>query len=265
MSFTHLALPDRSVKPRTGGFTMAIDNGVPFNYFCDLIGSAAEHVDFVKFGWGTSVVTSNLDKKISFLKSEGVDFYLGGTLFEKYVIQDRFRQYFELLRDYECTYVEVSNGTIDLEDARKSEYVAALSDEFKVISEVGSKDNVRSENMAPNRWIEYIRDDLAAGAVLVTLETRESGHGGICRPNGELRYGLLEEILTSGIDPNVLLFEAPSMELQSYFVRRIGTDVNLGNIAPTDLIGVETIRLGLRSETLLQFEPVGATAQREKL
>jgi phosphosulfolactate synthase len=116
--------------------------------------------------------------------------------------------------------------------------------------------------MAPNRWIKYIRDDLAAGAVLVTLETRESGHGGICRPNGELRYGLLEEILTSGIDPNSLLFEAPSMELQSYFVRRLGTDVNLGNIAPSDLIGLETIRLGLRSETLLQFEPPGATAQR---
>jgi phosphosulfolactate synthase len=241
---------------------MAIDNGIPLNYFCDLVDSAAEHLDFVKFGWGTSVVSSSVEKKIAFLRNHDVDFYLGGTLFEKYVIQNGFRKYFELLRDYECQYVEVSNGTIDLEDARKSEYVAALSAEFKVISEVGSKDNVRSENMAPNRWIEYIRDDLAAGAVLVTLETRESGHGGICRPNGELRYGLLEEILTSGIDPNTLLFEAPSMDLQSYFVRRIGSDVNLGNIAPADLIGLETIRLGLRSETLLQFEPVGASAHR---
>ncbi len=244
---------------------MAIDNGVPLNYFCDLIDSGAEHLDFVKFGWGTSVVTPNVEKKIAFLRNANVDFYFGGTLFEKYVIQDRFRQYFELLRDYECQYVEVSNGTIDLEDARKSEYVAALSVEFQVISEVGSKDNVRSENMAPNRWIKYIRDDIDAGAVLVTLETRESGHGGICRPNGELRYGLLEEILTSGIDSNALLFEAPSMDLQSYFVRRIGTDVNLGNIAPADLIGLETIRLGLRSETLLQFEPPGVSANRATL
>lgn len=241
---------------------MAIDNGIPLNYFCDLIESGADHLDFVKFGWGTSVVTPNVEKKVAFLRSAGVDFYFGGTLFEKYVIQDRFLQYFELLRDYECQYVEVSNGTIDLEDAHKSEYVAALSAEFKVISEVGSKDNVRSENMAPNRWIEYIRDDLAAGAVLVTLETRESGHGGICRPNGELRFGLMEEILTSGIDHESLLFEAPSMDLQSYFVRRIGTDVNLGNIAPADVIGLETIRLGLRSETLLQFEPEGVTANR---
>jgi phosphosulfolactate synthase len=244
---------------------MAIDNGVPLNYFCDIIESAADYVDFVKFGWGTSVVTPNVQKKIAFLRCAGVDFYLGGTLFEKYVIQNRFQQYFELLRDYECQYVEVSNGTIDLEDARKSEYVAALSSEFKVISEVGSKDNVRSENMAPNRWIDYIRDDLAAGAVLVTLETRESGRGGICRPNGELRYGLMEEILTSGIDPNALLFEAPSMELQSYFVHRIGSDVNLGNIAPPDLIGLETIRLGLRSDTLLHFEPAGASAHRDEL
>jgi phosphosulfolactate synthase len=241
---------------------MAIDNGIPLNYFCDLIENASEHVDFVKFGWGTSVVTANIEKKIAFLRGAGVDFYLGGTLFEKYIIQNRFRQFIELLRDLECQYVEVSNGTIDLDDARKSEYVAALSAEFKVISEVGSKDNERSENMAPSRWIHYIRDDLAAGAVLVTLETRESGRGGICRPNGELRYGLLEDILTSGVDPNALLFEAPSMDLQSYFVHRIGTDVNLGNIAPPDLIGLETIRLGLRSDTLLHFEPVGASANR---
>jgi phosphosulfolactate synthase len=244
---------------------MVIDNGLPFNLFCDYIGSAADHVDFVKFGWGTSVVTPNVEKKISFLQSEGVHFYLGGTLFEKYVLQNRFQQYRELLIDMGCEYVEVSNGTIDLADARKSEYVAALSAEFKVISEVGSKDNERSENMAPNRWINYIRDDLDAGAVLVTLETRESGHGGICRSNGELRYGLVEEILTSGIDPNALLFEAPSMPLQSYFVKRIGADVNLGNIAAADLIGLETIRLGLRSETLLHFEPAGTTSVRAGL
>jgi phosphosulfolactate synthase len=137
--------------------------------------------------------------------------------------------------------------------------------DFKVISEVGSKDRVHSENMAPNKWIDYINDDVSAGAVLVTLETRESGHGGICRADGELRYGLIEEILTCGIDSNVLLFEAPNMELQSYFVHRLGPDVNLGNIAPSDIVGLETIRLGLRSETLMTFEPEGATSVREGL
>jgi len=151
--------------------------------------------------------------------------------------------------------VEVSNGTIDLADDEKSKYVTELSNDFIVISEVGSKMQMRSENMAPNKWIEYINDDITAGASLVTLETRESGHGGICRPNGELRFGLVEEILTSGIRTDSLLFEAPSMELQSFFVRRVGPNVNLGNIAATDVVGLETIRLGLRSETLQEFEP----------
>ena len=244
---------------------MSIDKGLPYNYFADIVESTSDHLDFVKFGWGTSVVTRDMHKKIALLQSEGVAFYMGGTLFEKYIIQNRFNQFRELLRDYGAEYVEVSNGTIDLSDARKSEYVAELAKDFNVISEVGSKDNVRSENMAPSRWINYITDDIDAGAQLVTLETRESGHGGICRPNGELRYGLVEDILDSPIDVNKLLFEAPSMELQSFFVRRVGTDVNLGNIAPAEIIGLETIRLGLRSETLLDFEPVGVSSQRDSL
>lgn len=244
---------------------MVIDKGLPHRYFADLVQSASDYVDFIKFGWGTSVVALDMDKKIKVLRDENVNFYLGGTLFEKYIVQNRFEQFRELCQNYGCEYVEVSNGTIDLSDAKKSEYVAELSKDFKVISEVGSKDRVHSENMAPNKWIDYIKDDVEAGAVLVTLETRESGHGGICRADGELRYGLIEEILTCGIDSNALLFEAPSMELQSYFVRRVGTDVNLGNIAPSDIVALETIRLGLRSETLMDFEPEGATSMRDGL
>ena len=130
----------------------------------------------------------------------------------------------------------------------------SLAGEFRVVAEVGFKDNVQSENFPPKRWVEAIRRDLEAGAYLVTLETRESGKGGICRPNGELRYGLIEEILDSGIDANQLMFEAPTNELQGYFVKRIGTNVNLGNIATDAIVSCETIRLGLRSETLLEFE-----------
>jgi phosphosulfolactate synthase len=244
---------------------MVIDKGLPHRYFADLVQSGSDYVDFIKFGWGTSVVALDMKEKIKVLQDENVNFYLGGTLFEKYIVQNRFDQFRELCQNYGCEYVEVSNGTIDLSDARKSEYVAELSKDFKVISEVGSKDRVHSENMAPNKWIDYIKDDVDAGAILVTLETRESGHGGICRADGELRYGLIEEILTCGIDSNILLFEAPSMELQSYFVRRVGTDVNLGNIAPSDIVALETIRLGLRSETLMDFEPDGATSMRDEL
>jgi phosphosulfolactate synthase len=244
---------------------MAIDGGIPIDYFCDLVGSASEYLDFVKFGWGTSVVAGNMEKKISFLQSEGVSFYLGGTLFEKYILQNRFSQFCELAHDYGCEYVEVSNGTIDLDDERKAEYVAALSAEFNVISEVGFKDSARSDQMGSQLWIDSIQRDIAAGAVLVTIETRESGRGGICSADGQLRLDLLEAILASAIDPNSLLFEAPSTELQNFFVHRVGTHVNLGNIAPTDLIGLETIRLGLRSETLLDFEPTGITSQRAEL
>jgi len=243
------------MKPRTVGLTMVIDTGVPLSHFSDVVESHADHIDFVKFGWGTSVVTTNFHKKLDVVKAANVDFYLGGTLFEKYVLQERFDEFRSLCQAYGCTYVEVSNGTIDITNDDKADYVKQLSDDFRVISEVGSKNQVKSDTMAPNKWINHIQADIDAGAVLVTLETRESGRGGICRSNGELRYGLIEEILSSKIDHERLLFEAPSTDLQSYFVRRLGPDVNLGNISVTEIIPLETIRLGLRSETLLDFEP----------
>ena len=254
----YLDLPNRAEKPRRVGLTMAIDKGSPLHYFADLIESGGDYVDFVKFGWGTSVVDKFLREKIDILRAASVDFYFGGTLFEKYVLQNRFNEFRDLCWYYDCQYLEVSNGTINLSDARKSQYVAELAKDFKVISEVGSKDQMKSENMAPNKWIGYISDDVDAGATLVTLETREGGQSGMCRPNGDLRIGLVEEIITSGLDVDRLLFEAPSTELQNYFVKRVGPNVNLGNVAPADLVGLETIRLGLRSETLLEFEPLGA-------
>ncbi|MGA2123040.1 MAG: phosphosulfolactate synthase [Acidimicrobiales bacterium] len=255
MAFVTLTLPQRSSKPRTGGLTMIIDKGLPTRQFEDLIDSHSVHIDFVKFGWGTSVVTTNFRAKLDILRNAQVDYYLGGTLFEKYVQQHRFEEFRDLCVGYGCSFVEVSNGTIDMTNDDKADYVKRLSDDFFVVSEVGSKDQEASDLMAPNKWVSYINADIEAGAVLVTLETREGGKGGICRSNGELRYGLIEEILSSKIDYAKLLFEAPSTELQTYFVRRIGPDVNLGNIAITDVIPLETIRLGLRSETLLDFEP----------
>jgi phosphosulfolactate synthase len=234
---------------------MTIDNGVPLAFFADVIESHGEHIDFVKFGWGTSVVTKNFATKLDIVKAAGIDFYLGGTLFEKYVLQNRFDEFRSLCHANGARYVEVSNGTIDITNDDKAEYVKRLSDDFKVISEVGSKDQATSDTMAPNKWIKDIQADVDAGAILVTLETREGGKGGICRSNGELRYGLIEEILSSKIEHAKLLFEAPSTELQTYFVKRVGSDANLGNIAVSDIIPLETIRLGLRSETLRDFEP----------
>ncbi|MGA7835085.1 MAG: phosphosulfolactate synthase [Acidimicrobiales bacterium] len=249
-----LVLPPRTSKPRSVGLTMVIDKGTPLGHFVDFAESFGDLFDFVKFGWGTSVVTKNFETKLDVLREANVDFYLGGSLFEKYVIQDRFDEFRSLCETYECRYVEVSNGTIDITNDQKADYVKQLSEDFLVISEVGSKDQSTSDLMSPVKWISYIQADLDAGAFLVTLETREGGRGGICRSNGELRYGLIEEILGSKIDHDRLLFEAPSTDLQTYFVGRVGTNVNLGNIAVSDIVPLETIRLGLRSETLLVFE-----------
>jgi phosphosulfolactate synthase len=249
-----LQLPDRAAKPRSTGITMVVDGGLPTRYFRDVVESGAEFLDFVKFGWGTALVTNDLSEKIAVLQNVGVDFYFGGTLFEKFVLQNRLDDFRDLCQNFSCRFVEVSNGTIDLTNPEKAGYIRKLSDEFQVISEVGFKDAERSENLPPSRWIECIHEDLDAGAHLVTLEARESGRSGICRPNGELRFGLIEELLTSGINQEILLFEAPSSELQTYFVKRIGANVNLGNVAATAVLGLETIRLGLRADTLCCFE-----------
>ena len=255
---TALQLPKRAAKPRSTGITMVVDGGLPTNYFRDVVESGAEFLDFVKFGWGTALVTKDLSEKIAVLQNIGVNFYFGGTLFEKFVLQDRLDDFRELCQNFSCQFVEVSNGTIDLTNPEKAGYIRKLAEDFSVISEVGFKESERSETLPPSQWIECIHEDLDAGAFLVTLEARESGRSGICRPNGELRFGLIGELLSSGINSEILLFEAPSTELQNYFVKRIGPDVNLGNVAATAVIGLETIRLGLRADTLTTFE--GGTA-----
>jgi phosphosulfolactate synthase len=251
---TPLLLPQRPAKPRTSGITMMVDGGLPTRYFRDVVESAAEYLDFVKFGWGTALVTKDLREKIAVLDDVGVNYYFGGTLLEKFLLQDRFDDFRELCQTFSCRYVEVSNGTIELSNTEKAGFIRKLCGEFQVISEVGFKDSGRSENLPPSLWIDYVDEDLDAGATLVTLEARESGRSGICRPNGELRFGLIEELLASGLRAEQLLFEAPSGELQNYFVTRVGPNVNLGNVAATALLGLETIRLGLRADTLTCFE-----------
>ena len=254
MNATTLRLPERAAKPRSTGITMVVDGGLPTQYFGDVVHSSAEYLDYVKFGWGTALVTNDLLEKIDILQHAGVDFYFGGTLFEKYVLQDRIDDFRDLCHRYSCHYVEVSNGTIDLTNTEKAGYIRKLSGEFEVISEVGFKDVERSENLPPSQWIECIHEDLDAGAFLVTLESRESGRSGICRSNGELRLGLIEELLSCGLGQETMLFEAPTAELQTVFVKRVGPDVNLGNVAATAVLGLETIRLGLRADTLTSFE-----------
>ena len=256
MNPTTLTLPRRSGKPREVGLTMVVDGGVPVGALRDITASAGEYLDFVKFGWGTAVVTRELGEKIELLEANDVDFYFGGTLFEKYVLQRRFDDFRKLCHEWGCTFVEVSNGTIELSNLEKTGYVRKLADEFTVISEVGFKDADRSDRLSPRRWIEFVEDDLAAGAQLVTLEARESGSSGICHADGQLRVGLIEEVVCE-LPVGRLLFEAPTTALQAHMVRRVGPDVNLGNVAPNGLLALETLRLGLRADTLTEFEGPG--------
>jgi phosphosulfolactate synthase (CoM biosynthesis protein A)/acyl-coenzyme A synthetase/AMP-(fatty) acid ligase len=256
-----LDLPPRQSKPRQAGLTMVIDSGQPHGYFADAIETSSAYVDLVKFGWGTALVTRDLERKLEVLNRNGIGYYFGGTLFEKFAMQDRFPSFLTLCRLCDCTYVEVSNGTVGMSEEVKARYISQCADAgFTVISEVGFKDPGRSEELTATDWVEAIRADRAAGASLVITESRESGRSGICRADGTPRDDVVDAILDGGIDVTKLMFEAATKDLQTQFIGRVGSDVNLGNIALDAVIGLETLRLGLRSDTLFQFEEVKSLA-----
>ncbi|MGH2718935.1 MAG: phosphosulfolactate synthase [Actinomycetota bacterium] len=252
---TRLQLPERPAKPRAQGLTAVIDNGMPAGLFRDYAEANGELIDFVKFGWGTPVVTPQLGDKLAVLAQLDIPFFFGGTLFEKYLSQGAFDDFRAFCHGHGCRYVEVSNGTIDLPNDEKARYVEKLAADFQVMSEVGMKDAARSEAMGPEDWVRAIRQDFDAGAAFVVAEARESGRSGICHPDGGIRQELVEAILQAGIEGERMVFEAPTKDLQTWFIRRLGTNVNLANIALGDVIALETLRLGLRSDTLLAWDP----------
>jgi phosphosulfolactate synthase len=232
--------------------TMMIDPGLPTGAFTDVIASHGEFVDIVKFGWGTALVTKDIDRKIAVLREHGVDFYFGGTLFEYYLWTGRLDEYLAMMRHYGATHVEVSNGTIPLDQHGKAQYVRQLSGEMTVLSEVGYKDADRSALLTPADWVSALQEDLDAGATTVITEARESGRSGIANADGQMRDDVLLAVLDA-IDSRKVMFEAPTKDLQVALVRTVGPQVNLGNVAAADIIGVETLRRGLRGDTLLQL------------
>ena len=254
MTTIELDLPTRAGKPRHSGLTMMIDNGLPTSYFRDVVTSGADYIDIVKFGWGTALVTSDLGRKIECLHAHDIRFCFGGTLFEKFVHQDRFESFLALCRYWHSDLVEISNGTIAMSNSEKASYVRKCADAFVVASEVGFKDAGRSETLSPDAWVDSIGEDLDAGASLVITEARESGRSGICRADGTLRQPVLDRIMDAGFGSDRLLFEAPTKELQARFITMLGPDVNLGNVAPSDVLGLETLRLGLRADTFFAVE-----------
>jgi phosphosulfolactate synthase len=252
-----LDLPERSRKPREHGLTHVLDKGLSVAEVDGLVEVAGEFVDIVKLGWGTALATANLRPKLERYAAHGIPVVLGGTLTELAIQRDRVDGLVEWLRELGLKHVEVSDGTVSVEPERKRELISQLADEFTVFSEVGSKD--AEQIMAPYRWVEQIQAELQAGAWKVIAEAREAGNAGIYRPDGEVRMGLIDEI-AHAVDPRSLVFEAPRKDQQVWFLRRFGADCNLGNIAPGDVLALETLRLGLRSETVHGFGDIPGDA-----
>ena len=241
-------LPARPPKPRDRGLTFAIDRGMSLAEVDALMEVAGDAVDLVKLGWGTALVTGNLEPKLARLREHGVPACVGGTITELAIRDGRVDELADWLRRLEIDVVEVSDGTIDISTEDKCALIRRLAGEgFTVVSEVGSKDD--TEIMAPYRWVEQIEAELEAGSWKVICEARESGTAGIARPDGELRQGLIDEI-AHAVDPAQVIFEAPQKDQQVVLIRRFGADVNLGNIPPADVLALETMRLGLRSDTM---------------
>jgi phosphosulfolactate synthase len=242
-----LGLPMRPAKPRERGLTHVMDKGLTLVEAEGLLETAGEFVDIVKLGWGTSYVTANLAEKIRLYQSHAVPVMCGGTLLEAAIARGRVDEFKRWTAGYGFTHVEVSDGTIQIERESKLELISALAEEYVVLSEVGSKD---AECVyAPYQWVAWIKEELAAGATKVITESREAGNAGIFRGSGEVRSGLVDEIVHE-IPLDSLLFEAPQKDQQAWFIRHLGADVNLGNIPPDEVIPLETLRLGLRSDTM---------------
>lgn len=250
MNFKLTQMPERLQKPRQNGITMVMDKGLSIDEAKNFLSVAHPHVDIVKLGFGTSFVTPNLREKIQVYQSYGLPVYFGGTLFEAFLIRGQFDDYVAVCKDYGISYMEVSDGSITIPHTEKCGYIEKLTKYGTVLSEVGSKD--AAHIIPPYKWIELMSAELGAGASYVIAEAREAGNVGIYRGSGEVREGLVQEILTQ-IPAEKILWEAPQKAQQLYFIELIGCNVNLGNIAPTEVIAMEAMRVGLRGDTFHLF------------
>ena len=246
MNFNLSQIPERNTKPRDHGITMVMDKGLSIQETKNFLSVAHPHIDIVKFGFGTAFVTPDLREKIEVYQAADIPVYFGGTLFEAFLIRNQFQDYINICKDYKIDYVEVSDGSIDIPHAEKCGYIEKLTKLGTVLSEVGSKD--AAHIIPPYKWIELMKAELEAGSTYVIAEAREAGNVGIYRGTGEVREGLVQEILTQ-IPEEKIIWEAPQKAQQLYFLELIGCNVNLGNIAPSEVIPLEAMRIGLRGDT----------------
>lgn len=252
MNFNLTYIPERTAKPRKSGVTMVMDKGLSLREAEDFIEVSGHLADVVKLGFGTSFVTPNLEKKIELYKKAGIRPYFGGTLFEAFFARGLFEDYVKLINKYDLDLVEVSDGSIIIDHNEKCELISRLAKDRTVLSEVGSKDS--GIIVSPAKWIKMMSTELEAGSWKVIAEGRESGNVGVFRPNGTAHTMLINRIIAK-VAPEDILWEAPQKRQQAWFVKLFGHNVNLGNIAPNEVIPLETLRIGLRGDTFFDFMP----------
>ncbi len=246
MNFNLSQIPERNTKPRTHGITMVMDKGLSIEEARNFISVAHPHIDIVKLGFGTAYVTPNLKEKLAVYRQHDIPVYFGGTLFEAFLIRNQFDDYISICKEFGVSFMEVSDGSVTIPHAEKCGYIEKLTKHGTVLSEVGSKD--AAHIIPPYKWIELMKAELEAGSTYVIAEAREAGNVGIYRGSGEVREGLVQEILTQ-IPEDKIIWEAPQKAQQLYFLELIGCNVNLGNIAPSEMIALEAMRIGLRGDT----------------
>ena len=243
-------IPKRPEKPRLNGLTMIMDKGLSLNEAENMVVLKSDLTDIVKLGFGTSLLTRYIDKKISLYKEAGIDVYTGGTLFEAFIVRNQIDDFYRLMDKLKLEMVEVSDGCIQMEHDKKCELIHKLSKDFKVISEIGSKDE--SLTIEDDKWISYMKKELEAGSWKVIAEAREGGNVGMFENNGDIKGKLIKNI-TKEIDISNILWEAPLKKQQIWFINEFGANVNLGNISPNSIISLECLRLGLRGDTFNNY------------
>jgi phosphosulfolactate synthase len=252
MNFELPFIPKRTESPRDSGLTMMMDKGLSWRQAENFVDSCADFTDIVKLGFGTSYLTKDFQRKLKIYQEAGLKTYLGGTLFEAFIIRGMFDDYRKLLEKFNINVVEVSDGSIVLNHDLKCKYISDLSKDFTVLSEVGSKEE--GILISPNKWINMMQSELEAGSWKVIAEARESGNVGIYRPNGTAHVALVNKIISKVSVENVL-WEAPKKAQQVWFIKQFGCNVNLGNIGHDEVIPLETLRIGLRGDTFHDFLP----------
>jgi phosphosulfolactate synthase len=250
MNFDLDQVPKRTVKPRNHGLTMVMDKGLSLREAEDMLSISGDYIDIVKLGFGTAYVTPQLDKKISLYRSAGLSVYFGGTLLEAFLIRNQLDDYIKLVEKYKMEHLEISDGSIIMPHEKKLQLIRKLSKLATIITEVGSKEE--GILIHPNVWISMMQKEIEAGAWKVIAEARESGTVGIFRPNGKAHVVLINKIVAKVPQENII-WETPTKSQQAYFIKLLGANVNLGNIAPSDVLPLETLRLGLRSDTFFSF------------